>query len=103
MARVTSQCRGCSPCEGAAGSPAVGARRLSRRRRVMTCAAPSARRSASKLGTLAAACLKLEVATYPKPGLVSHVDRGAHHDMDASLLARSADTLAAFFSDLALA
>jgi triphosphoribosyl-dephospho-CoA synthase len=55
------------------------------------------------IGTLAATCLKLEVATYPKPGLVSHIDNGAHRDMNASLLNRSADTLAPFFVDLAFA
>jgi triphosphoribosyl-dephospho-CoA synthase len=65
--------------------------------------APRARSSAEHVGHLAAACLKLEVATYPKPGLVSHVDSGAHHDMDAALLVRSADALAPFFTDLALA
>ena len=66
-------------------------------------AAPSAPSFAEDLGDLAAACLKLEVTTYPKPGLVSHVDNGAHHDMDAALLVRSANALAPFFADLALA
>jgi triphosphoribosyl-dephospho-CoA synthase len=66
-------------------------------------AAPGALPSARYLGTLAAACLKLEVATYPKPGLVSHVDNGAHRDMDAARLVRSADALAPFFADLAIA
>jgi triphosphoribosyl-dephospho-CoA synthase len=56
-----------------------------------------------RLGHLASLCLKLEVETYPKPGLVSHVDNGAHHDMDAELLCRSADTIAPFFRDLAIA
>jgi len=55
------------------------------------------------IGALATQCLKLEVATYPKPGLVSQVDNGAHHDMDAALLSRSADTLAPFFAELASA
>ncbi|MFK4530591.1 triphosphoribosyl-dephospho-CoA synthase [Bradyrhizobium japonicum] len=58
---------------------------------------------AEQLGHLASLCLKLEVETYPKPGLVSHVDNGAHRDMDAGLLCRSADTLAPFFHDLAAA
>lgn len=49
------------------------------------------------VGRLAADCLKLEVGTYPKPGLVSHIDSGAHTDMDATLLARSADALAPWF------
>ncbi|HWT97410.1 MAG TPA: triphosphoribosyl-dephospho-CoA synthase MdcB [Terriglobales bacterium] len=56
-----------------------------------------------EIGDLAVTCLKLEVATYPKPGLVSHVDNGAHHDMDATLLNRSAETLRPFFTDLAAA
>lgn len=52
------------------------------------------------LGALAARCLVEEVETYPKPGLVSHVDTGAHNDMDADLLRRSAATLAPFFQQL---
>lgn len=58
---------------------------------------------AEQLGRLAALCLKLEVKTFPKPGLVSHIDNGSHSDMDAELLCRSADTLAPFFRDLAIA
>jgi triphosphoribosyl-dephospho-CoA synthase len=58
---------------------------------------------AEQLGHLASLCLKLEVETHPKPGLVSHIDNGAHSDMDAELLCRSADTLRPFFRDLALA
>jgi triphosphoribosyl-dephospho-CoA synthase len=58
---------------------------------------------AEQLGHLASLCLKLEVETHPKPGLVSHVDNGAHSDMDAELLCRSADTLRPFFCDLAVA
>ncbi|WP_407123324.1 triphosphoribosyl-dephospho-CoA synthase MdcB [Bradyrhizobium sp. STM 3561] len=58
---------------------------------------------AEQLGHLASLCLKLEVETYPKPGLVSHVDNGSHRDMDAPLLRRSAETLAPFFGELAAA
>ncbi|WP_024508884.1 triphosphoribosyl-dephospho-CoA synthase MdcB [Bradyrhizobium sp. ARR65] len=58
---------------------------------------------ADQLGRLATLCLKLEVETFPKPGLVSHVDTGSHSDMDAELLCRSADTLRPFFRDLAIA
>lgn len=58
---------------------------------------------AKEVGALAALCLRLEVETYPKPGLVSQVDSGAHHDMDAPLLRKSAETLAPFFADLAAA
>lgn len=58
---------------------------------------------AEQLGRLASLCLKLEIETYPKPGLVSHVDNGAHRDMDAGLLCLSAETLMPFFRDLAAA
>ncbi|SDG70845.1 triphosphoribosyl-dephospho-CoA synthase [Bradyrhizobium sp. Rc2d] len=58
---------------------------------------------AEELGQLASLCLTLEVETHPKPGLVSHVDNGAHRDMDAALLRRSAATLMPFFSELGAA
>lgn len=57
--------------------------------------------AARRIGALAAKCLKLEVVTHPKPGLVSHVDNGSHRDMDAALLVRSAMTLETFFVELA--
>ncbi len=41
------------------------------------------------MAVLAARSLMPEVATFPKPGLVSHVDRGSHADRDAGILARS--------------
>ncbi len=59
--------------------------------------------SAQWIGAFATMCLELEVATHPKPGLVSHVDNGSHHDMDAALLVRSARTLQPYFVDLAAA
>ena len=55
------------------------------------------------LGAMATRALLLELETWPKPGLVSHVDRGAHADMDASLLRTSAKVLAPFFVELAAA
>ncbi len=66
-------------------------------------ASPDREHHADELGRLASLCLKLEVTTFPKPGLVSHIDNGSHSDMDAGLLCRSADTLAPYFRDLALA
>jgi triphosphoribosyl-dephospho-CoA synthase len=41
--------------------------------------------------------------TYPKPGLVSHVDSGAHDDMDAMLMYRSSTSLTPYFTELACA
>ncbi|WP_320198942.1 triphosphoribosyl-dephospho-CoA synthase MdcB [Agrobacterium sp. rho-13.3] len=53
------------------------------------------------IGQAATLCLKREIATYPKPGLVSPVDSGAHHDMDAEMMNHSADVLEPFFARLA--
>jgi triphosphoribosyl-dephospho-CoA synthase len=64
-------------------------------------ALPCEAHDAVATGYWASECLKLEVATYPKPGLVSHVDTGAHQNMDAALLNSSAETLEAYFADLA--
>ncbi|NTJ61749.1 triphosphoribosyl-dephospho-CoA synthase MdcB [Agrobacterium rhizogenes] len=53
------------------------------------------------IGRHAARALVLELETWPKPGLVSHIDNGAHADMDADLLRLSARTLEPFFIALA--
>jgi len=60
-----------------------------------------AAKRAEALGALARDCLYAEIETHPKPGLVSHRDAGAHRDMDASLLRRSATVLEPFFAALA--
>jgi triphosphoribosyl-dephospho-CoA synthase len=44
-----------------------------------------------------------ELATWPKPGLVSYVDSGSHTDMDADMMQSSAEALRPFFSELAVA
>jgi triphosphoribosyl-dephospho-CoA synthase len=44
-----------------------------------------------------------ELAAWPKPGLVSHVDNGSHTDMDAAVLLASATALRPFFEELARA
>jgi len=41
-----------------------------------------------------------ELAAWPKPGLVSHVDSGSHTDMDAPLLEASAAALHPYFAEL---
>ncbi len=56
---------------------------------------------AAALGRLAEACLREECRTWPKPGLVSHVDSGSHADMDAALLIRSAAALRRDFTAMA--
>lgn len=56
---------------------------------------------AEMIADLAVDCLADEIATYPKPGLVSHVDNGSHDDMDAALLLRSARAIRPFLIALA--
>jgi triphosphoribosyl-dephospho-CoA synthase len=46
-------------------------------------------------------CLLLELETWPKPGLVSHVDSGSHEDMDADTFRRSAAAIGPYFGALA--
>ena len=53
------------------------------------------------IAALAERSLVLEIDTYPKPGLVSHVDTGSHADMDAATFARSAAVLRPYFAELA--
>lgn len=55
------------------------------------------------IASLAANSLRLEVATWPKPGLVSHRDTGSHHDMDAQTFYRSAAAIEPFFRTLVAA
>jgi triphosphoribosyl-dephospho-CoA synthase len=45
---------------------------------------------AGAIGDSAVHCLLMELETWPKPGLVSHIDRGSHHDMNAGTFRRSA-------------
>jgi triphosphoribosyl-dephospho-CoA synthase len=56
---------------------------------------------AEALGGLAEASLRQECETWPKPGLVSHVDPGSHADMNAGLLIHSASVLRPCFAALA--
>jgi len=64
---------------------------------------PRDERLSDLIGAQAFHALLHELATWPKPGLVSHVDTGSHHDMDAAMLRRSAEVLRPFFAELALA
>ena len=47
--------------------------------------------------------LRLELETYPKPGLVSPIDSGSHADMDARTFRASNAAITPFFRDLATA
>jgi triphosphoribosyl-dephospho-CoA synthase len=47
--------------------------------------------------------LHQELVLYPKPGLVSLIDNGAHHDMDAATFLRSLFALRHYFLDCATA
>jgi triphosphoribosyl-dephospho-CoA synthase len=55
------------------------------------------------LARAAVAAMRDELQAYPKPGLVSPVDSGAHDDMDFDLMCRSADSLFEPFAALAAA
>lgn len=55
------------------------------------------------LARAAVTALRDELQAYPKPGLVSPVDSGAHADMDFDLMCRSADSLLQPFASLAAA
>ncbi len=58
---------------------------------------------AEHVALTATAALLSELETWPKPGLVSHVDSGSHGDMDATTFRASAAALRPFFAELALA
>lgn len=55
----------------------------------------------SAIGAVAADCLVKELETWPKPGLVSHVDNGSHDDMDAGAFRRSAAAIKPYLQRLA--
>ncbi len=56
-----------------------------------------------QIGALATEALRLELETWPKPGLVSLVDSGSHADMNATTLGRSIEALAPFLAELGAA
>ncbi|QIE25909.1 2-(5''-triphosphoribosyl)-3'-dephosphocoenzyme-A synthase (plasmid) [Caballeronia sp. SBC1] len=58
---------------------------------------------AEAVASYAEHCLRLELETWPKPGLVSLVDSGSHDDMDACTFARSAAAIRPYFAELARA
>jgi triphosphoribosyl-dephospho-CoA synthase len=59
--------------------------------------------AAARIGRHAVRSLHQELVLYPKPGLVSLIDSGSHHDMDAATFVRSLFSLRRYFCDIALA
>lgn len=55
---------------------------------------------ADHVAAAAAAALLAELDTWPKPGLVSHVDSGSHADMNASTFEVSAAAITPFYGHL---
>ncbi|RUL65741.1 triphosphoribosyl-dephospho-CoA synthase MdcB [Dyella dinghuensis] len=61
---------------------------------------PRVRSFQERIAALAERCLRLEIETWPKPGLVSHIDTGSHTDMDADMFRRSASVLRPYFAEM---
>ena len=57
----------------------------------------------ARVADIAAAALLAELETWPKPGLVSHIDAGSHTDMDADTFRSSTAAIKPFFAELAYA
>src|ERR1700683_544182 len=55
----------------------------------------------ASIARCAASALTEELATYPKPGLVSFVDQGSHPDMDAECFLASIGAIKNFFGEMA--
>jgi triphosphoribosyl-dephospho-CoA synthase len=62
---------------------------------------PELRRGAHRIARLATRSLYQELALYPKPGLVSLRDNGAHRDMNADTFVRSLFSLRGYFVAIA--
>ena len=57
--------------------------------------------NAAAIADSAVRCLLKELETWPKPGLVSHIDRGSHRDMDAGTFRSSAAAIGPYLRLLA--
>jgi len=55
----------------------------------------------ASISRCAASALTEELATYPKPGLVSFIDQGSHPDMDAECFLASIGAIKDFFGEMA--
>ncbi len=69
----------------------------------LAAAEPDSSRTAHRIARLAVRSLYRELALYPKPGLVSFRDNGAHQDMDAATFVRSLFSLRGYFMATAAA
>lgn len=58
---------------------------------------------AAGVADIARAALIAELETWPKPGLVSHMDSGSHTDMTAATFRVSAAAIGPFFAELVIA
>ncbi len=67
----------------------------------LTTVRPAGVRDAEAIAATAVQCLLVELETWPKPGLVSHVDTGSHSDMDAGTFRRSAAAIQPYLQALA--
>jgi triphosphoribosyl-dephospho-CoA synthase len=67
----------------------------------LTAVRPLGVHDAEAIAAIAVRCLLVELETWPKPGLVSHVDTGSHSDMDAGTFRRSAAAIQPYFHALA--
>ena len=59
--------------------------------------------SPERVAQIAQKCLHDEINTWPKPGLVSHIDNGSHTDMDAHTFYRSAAAIQPYLALMAQA
>jgi triphosphoribosyl-dephospho-CoA synthase len=71
--------------------------------KTFTAAEPEFGRSARHISLLVVRSLYQELALYPKPGLVSFSDNGAHRDMNAATFVRSLFSLRGYFVAIAAA
>ncbi len=62
---------------------------------------PFIRSTPVSIARSAANALTEELATYPKPGLVSFVDQGSHPDMDAECFLASIEAIQPYFGEMA--
>ena len=61
---------------------------------------PLVRLTTASIARCAANALTEELATYPKPGLVSFVDQGSHPDMDAECFLASIEAIEPYFAEM---